>query len=137
MLTKDVWRLQSDHLQPSSQTLGPQRGGLRPCERSKHHPAHPSDEDCGYCEPLTTPSLGQLYHAYMRTFAIMAYGSEKYAPQPWGELTRDQRKAWEAEAASSVAHHQLYEPGYPSWHPLHVPVAQDDMDTWAHFGVIP
>lgn len=31
--------------------LGVNDAGRIPCARSKHHPAHPHNEPCDYCEP--------------------------------------------------------------------------------------
>jgi DNA-binding helix-hairpin-helix protein with protein kinase domain len=53
MGTSDKLRLNSDHMQTSSQRLGKQDGGLRPCSVSKEHPHRPENEDCGWCEPDT------------------------------------------------------------------------------------
>lgn len=52
-------RLLSDHMQPSGQRLGKQDGGLVPCSKSKHHPHHPSMEDCKWCEPTVEDPFGE------------------------------------------------------------------------------
>lgn len=119
MRTKDVTRLHSDHLQPSAVPLGPQSGGLVPCATSKHHPAHPSEEDCSWCPP-PKPGLGEPFVRHMREMSIIAYGADnEYLPKPWAEMTRAERKRWDDDAETAVKIHDRFHPGtYPVWHPL-------------------
>ncbi len=116
MRQRDVTRLHSDHLQPSTARLGAQDGRLVPCAaKPALHGWHPANEDCGYCPPLT--GHGEAYYAYVWGLKALDVSTYGVAP-PWATLSRAERKEWHEAADNALRYHQRAYPGdYPVWYP--------------------
>lgn len=106
-------RLLSDHLAPSGQKLGAQRARLVPCAKSKHHPHHPENEACGWCEPAppkapTTKTLGELYYEHCSGGVVV---------REWAALDAYIQVGWEKSAESETEFWLRTQMTYPIWHP--------------------
>ncbi len=105
----DVFRLHSDHLQPSKLRHGPQQGGLVPCRANPHHGHYPADEGCPQCPP-PPERLGRRYYQWCADAYPLVW------PLAWDALPASERALWDTRADDEVAR-WLAGDDLPCWHP--------------------
>lgn len=94
-------------------TYGTQRGRLVPCSRSQHHPFHPENERCDWCEPVVqtftpTRKYGQQYRAWY-------YGGGDM--EPWEDIGTKSQEEWDTDAEMHIKQALTYTGVLPEWHP--------------------